>query len=183
MSRSSVSRLALAVVLACLAVAPACAAETGAVSLFVQGGVGEQSVHVASLGAAWGLPWHNLTGGITTRLEVFASDWSTPSVDGGRRSLVQVGVVPTVRLRPGQGRSPWFVDVGIGVSLLDRELVMPERRFSTRLNFSDNLALGRSFGARETEEVSLHVQHTSNAGIRTPNPGLDLVMLRYAHNF
>jgi lipid A 3-O-deacylase len=183
MSRSSVRRLLFALVLASITVAPAAAAEADAASLFVQAGGGDDAVRAVSLGVAWGLPWRARGGGLTTRLEVFASDWRTPETDGGRRSLLQVGVVPTVRLRPAAGRSPWFIDAGIGLSLLDGDLRTPHRTFSTRLNFSDNLAVGRSFGAQGEQELSLHLQHTSNAGIRKPNPGLDLVLLRYAHRF
>ena len=53
----------------------------------------------------------------------------------------------------------------------------------TRLNFSDNLGLGRTFGARGEQELSLRWQHTSNGGIRKPNPGQDLLLVRYAHAF
>jgi lipid A 3-O-deacylase len=176
-------RLLFAVLLAWAAATPAAAADPDAASFFVQAGVGEQAVRAVSLGVAWGLPWRDVDGGITTRIELFASDWRTPLAGGGHRSLVQVGVVPTLRLRPQSGRSPWFIDAGIGLSLLDGDLRMPRRTFSTRLNFSDNLGLGRSFGARGEQEVSLHLQHTSNGGIRKPNPGLDLLLLRYAHRF
>ena len=97
--------------------------------------------------------------------------------------MVQVGLVPLVRWRPDEGRSPWFVEGGIGLSWLDGDLRTPERTFSTRLNFSDNLGIGRSFGARGEQELSLRWQHTSNAGIRKPNPGQDLLLVRYAHAF
>ena len=165
--------------------APAAAQGRDTPAVFVQGGVGEDGVRAASVGVAWALPWRTLRRGseISTRMEVFASDWRTPRIGGGHRSLLQLGAVPLVRLRPQEGRSPWFLEGGIGVSVLDRGFETPHRTFSTRLNFSDNLGLGRSFGAQGGQEVSLRWQHTSNAGIRKPNPGLDLLLVRYSARF
>jgi lipid A 3-O-deacylase len=186
MSRSSMTCLLLAPVLACAFAAPVSAADARAASYFVQAGNGEAAVRAGSVGLAWDLPWRGAPygrHGVSTRLELFASRWRTPSPGGGHQSLLQVAVVPVLRVRFDDGRSPWFLDAGIGLSLLDGDLRMPDRRFSTRLNFNDNLAIGRNFGAQGGHEVSLHVQHTSNAGFRKPNPGLNLVMLRYAHAF
>ena len=173
-------RLSFALVLAGIAMAPAVSA-SATPSLFVQAGVGEDSVRAGSAGLVWDLPWQRPDRGLSTRAEMFVSGWRTPVAGGGRRSLWQVGVVPTVRW--SAAGSPWFVEGGIGLSLLDRELRTPHRTFSTRLNFSDNLAVGRRFGAQGEQELSLRWQHTSNAGIREPNPGLDLVMVRYTHGF
>ena len=40
-----------------------------------------------------------------------------------------------------------------------------------------------SFGARGEHEVSLRLQHFSNAGIKHPNPGETFVRLRYVRRF
>ena len=185
MSRSSVRRLLLAPVLAWSAASPSFAeVEPNAASVFMQAGVGEDAVRTVSIGMAWGVPWPGpiyRAYGISTRLELFASGWRTRRWDGEPRWLLQAGVVPVLRVRFDDGRSPWFMEGGIGLALLNAELRTPDRTFSTRLNFSDNLGIGRSFGAQGEHEVSLHLQHTSNAGIREPNPGLNLLLLRYAH--
>ena len=185
MPRSTAARLLVRILLGAsplLAAASAAAAER-APSFFLQAGAGEESVRAVSGGVAWSLPWRSAGGEFTGRGEVFASVWRTPGFAGGHRNLVQVGIVPLVRWRPDGGRSAWFAEAGIGVSWLDHELHTPERTFSTRLNFSDNLGVGRSFGARSEHELSLRWQHTSNAGIRKPNPGQDLLLVRYAHAF
>ncbi len=88
-----------------------------------------------------------------------------------------------LRYRFGEGRSRWFVEAGIGLSVTDRRFATPDRTQASRWNFSDNLALGRSFGDRGEHEVSLRWQHTSNAGLKEPNPGVDLFLLRYAIRF
>ena len=187
MSRSAVRRCLFALVLAWTAATPALAdVEANAASVFMQAGVGEDAVRVASVGVAWGVPWPGpiyRTYGVSTRLELFASGWRTRVGGGEHRWLLQAGLVPVLRVRFDDGRSPWFAEGGIGLSLLNAELRTPGRTFGTRLNFSDNLGVGRNFGVQGEHEVSLHFQHTSNAGIRKPNPGLDLLMLRYARRF
>ncbi|WP_427914173.1 acyloxyacyl hydrolase [Ramlibacter sp. MMS24-I3-19] len=177
-----VARLLLIAVPAVVAATRAAAADEPP-SFFVQAGSGEEAVRAASVGGAWNLPWRGSDGAVVARAEAFVSSWDTPSLGGGHRRLVQVGLVPMLRWRLDGGRSPWFAETGIGVSLLDGDLRTPQRTFRTRLNFSDNTGVGRSFGARREHEVSLRWQHTSNAGIRKPNPGQDLVLVRYAHAF
>lgn len=168
---------------ACIAPLDAGAAAPGAPLVFVEGGAGEEAVRAAGLGLAWALPWRSASGAFSGRAEAFASRWRTPWVDGGHKALVQLGVVPVLRWRGDGGRSPWFVEGGIGLAWLDGDLRTPERTFGTRLNFSDNLGAGRIFGADGAHEVSLRWQHTSNAGVRKPNPGQNLLLARYAHAF
>lgn len=186
MQRSTAARLLLRVLLPAsslfAAAWPAAAAEL-APSWFLQAGRGEESVQAVAAGVAWALPWRSADGGFSGRGELFASRWRTPGPGGGHRDLVQVGVLPLVRWRADRGRSPWFIEGGIGLAWLDGSLRTPERSFSTRLNFSDNLGFGRSFGLQGEQEWSLRWQHTSNAGIRKPNPGQDLLLVRYAHAF
>lgn len=94
-----------------------------------------------------------------------------------------IGLTPTLRMRFDEGRSPWFVDGGVGVSVTDVIYRFKEKAFSTRFNFGSHVAVGYSFGAQRAQEVSLRVQHFSNAGIKKPNPGDTFVQLRYAHAF
>jgi hypothetical protein len=154
-------------------------------AVFVQLGGGGQSVQAASIGLLWPWAWHSRSWGerLSAHTEVFVSHWRARDFDGGYQGFVQLGVVPYLRYRPGNGQSPWFFEGGIGVSALNKRYVTPDKTFSTRLNFSDNLAVGRSFGDRREHEVSLRLQHTSNAGIKRPNPGEDLLLVRYSTSF
>lgn len=152
---------------------------------FVQGGGGEDQVGVVSAGLLWPWQWRTTLAGaeVTAQTELFFSNWRARQVGGGRQNVVQVGLVPLFRLRPSGGQSPWFFEAGIGLSVTDKRFVTPDKTFSTRWNFSDNLAVGRNFGAQGEHEVSLRWQHSSNAGVKKPNPGLDLLMVRYATRF
>ncbi len=51
------------------------------------------------------------------------------------------------------------------------------------LQLGDHLAAGWQFGPRRDHELTLRIQHFSNAGIRHPNPGENFVQLRYARRF
>jgi len=94
-----------------------------------------------------------------------------------------VDLTPTFRLRFDEGRSNWFVDGGVGVSYTDVLYRSDVKSFSTRFNFGTHVAVGYSFGERRAQEISLRVQHYSNASIKKPNPGENYVQLRYAHAF
>lgn len=91
-----------------------------------------------------------------------------------------LGLVPLLRYRFGQGRSGWFIEAGIGVSLMDPIYRTSEKQFSTRFNFVDVAGVGRSFGSRRERELSLRIAHVSNADIKKPNPGENFLQLRYA---
>lgn len=174
----------LTVALGAAAAAPA-GAQGAPASFFVQGGRGDNGVGVLSAGVQWPFAWRRMAlgGELSTQAEVFGSVWRARDFSGGREHFFQLGLVPMLRWRAGQGRSPWFVEGGIGLSLTDERFLTPDKMFGSRLNFSDNLALGRNFGAEGRHEISLRMQHTSNAGLRKPNPGLNLLMLRYGSAF
>ena len=153
-------------------------------SVFVEGGVTAHNAYNVAAGVAWPSAWRHTSrsGEWTAFTELFVSEWST-KLEDHRRQLTQLGVMPVVRYRFDQGRSPWFAEGGIGLSYFNGLYQRGDRRFSTRLNFQDSIGVGRSFGADREHEVSLRFSHVSNAGIKEPNPGENFVQLRYAHKF
>jgi hypothetical protein len=175
--------------LACLAVAcgillPASAQGLRPSGYFVQGGLAENRIWSATAGLTWPWAWKAgvLGGELGGLTEAYVSHWEAPSASD-RRSFTQVGVVPMLRLRLDQGRSPWFAEAGIGLSAMDHHFVTTTKQFTTSFNFVDVVGVGRSFGAAREHELGLRLQHVSNAGIRVPNPGQNFVQLRYAAKF
>jgi lipid A 3-O-deacylase len=123
--RSTRPRLFLLATLAgaaALAPAPAAAQGLRPAVAFVQGGAGEDDANVLSAGVRWPWAWRgNAWGGeFSGYTELFGSWWDTRDVAGGSQAIVQVGVVPVVRYRFSQGRSPWFAEIGIGLSVTDQ---------------------------------------------------------------
>lgn len=132
-------------------------------------------------------------GTLTTYWEAFGGQWRGPDRNTQEKSYSQIGALITARLRFGNGSgndnglgggaNPWFLDGGFGLAYMDGLYEKPGRVFSTRWNFLTRVGLGRSFGARGEHELSLNVQHLSNAGVKKPNPGEDFVQLRYGYRF
>ena len=81
------------------------------------------------------------------------------------------------------GTSAFFVEASIGVRLLSRTRVSPERTLSTAFQFSDQLGVGVQWGRDARSTLGVRYQHISNAGIKKPNPGMDFVLLYYTHRF
>lgn len=150
---------------------------------------GFAQAHTRSLALGLNLPWDwegRLLGGrLTAHWDAYLSQWRTDSAGhaGQRESLTQAALVPVLRLRFDEGRSPWFIEGGIGVSVMDVRYRIPGKAFSTRFNFADHQSIGLSFGPQRRHELVLSVKHVSNAGIKKPNPGEDFIQIRYAVAF
>jgi lipid A 3-O-deacylase len=166
-SKRCKGRAACAVLLALGAHLPAAAGDRAPIRVpdaaFAQVGDG---VHVRSLtlGPFWDWNWeHRLPGGLlTARTDVEAGRWRTSGCECDR-SFVR---------RRGRGRQ--------------RDLALVSQRLSQvfhGVQFRRLVAVGRSFGAVRQHQVSLRVQHFSNAGIKKPNPGENFVQLRHAWRF
>jgi lipid A 3-O-deacylase len=186
MRHATPARLFLLAATAAVLAAPAAAQGLRPSAGFVQAGGGDKSVHAsASVGAVWDWSWRKqaLAGEFSASTELVGTLLQADRIGGGNRTYAQIGLVPVLRYRFDQGRSPWFLEAGIGVSVMDRRLETPRKFQGSAWNFDDNLAVGRSFGARSEHELSLRWQHTSNAGIERPNPGFDLFFLRLTERF
>ncbi len=152
--------------------------------LFVQLGQGDNSMQAASVGLVWPWAWQRTTAGgqLGGYTEAYVARWRAKE-PGGRADFNHIGLVPMFRFRPDAGRSPWFVEAGIGLTYMDRIFSTQEKQFSTHFNFADVVGAGRSFGEGNRHELSLRLTHFSNAGIKHPNPGENIVRLRYAYLF
>jgi hypothetical protein len=146
---------------------------------FVQAGYGDQHTDAYLVGVTWYLPWHFDFSAGTLAASVGASigRWRTVGSRGDTTAWpTQLGVTPVLRLYPSLAPH-WFVEIGVGPNYIVPLFHSGEKRFSTEFNFGDHFAIGRRFG---TSEVSLRVEHFSNAGIDHPNPGENFVQVRYS---
>lgn len=155
--------------------------------LFIDGALAARGVGLASVGVQWPWGWRSnfLGGELTGHWDTHIAHWRVPegAAAQGRRHWTQLAVVPTLRLRFDDGRSAWFIEGGIGVSVLDGHYATRHKTFSTRFNFSDHQGVGFNFGARRQHELALVLRHVSNGGIRKPNPGENFVQVRYSRVF
>jgi hypothetical protein len=150
-------------------------------SVFVQAGAGDQQTTAYTAGLTWDLPWYHdfKVGRLGTYAEVAIGRWHTDSHPEATAWPTQISFTPTFRLHPA--RAPhWFGEVGVGANYIVPVFNSGEKRFSTEFNFGDHFAIGREFGH---SEVSIRMEHFSNAGIDHPNPGENFGQVRYAYRF
>lgn len=151
----------------------------------LQAGVGKHGTSMAGVAGVWDWDWERLRrkAELTAHTELMLNGWRADAVGGGNQSITQVVLLPSLRMQLSQGRSPWYLEVGVGASWMDRRLVTPEKEFSTRWNFYDVLGVGYAFGEQRRHELGARWVHVSNAGIKKPNPGQDFLQLRYVARF
>jgi hypothetical protein len=115
------------------------------------------------------------------RVEAEVVHWRSLNGSGDQRSrITQVGLTPLWRQAlPRTSTHQWFVEFGTGVNLIGPLYKTVGKRFSTSLNFGTQVGIGLAFGERREHELSLRLEHFSNAGLGDPNPGEDFVQLRY----
>ena len=155
-------------------------------ALYLQYGAAEHGTDTQTAGVL--LPWkhwsHELGSGLLTgHWDIWGSRWASDYQNRTRSSWV-IGAKPTLRWRGAQGQSPWFIEAGVGVSYaLNHRYLSDFREFSTRYNFASHIGVGYLFGPQQKNEISLRLEHQSNAGIKQPNPGENFLQLRYARYF
>jgi len=176
--RSALLVTGLTLALACVA------ADLRPDTVFVEAGQGKGSVDAASIGAGWQWAWRRRTrhGEFTGATEAYLARWRAPQ-KSGRESFDLVAVLPVVRWRSDDGRSPWYLEGGIGLMYIEPRFRTARKQFTTNFNFADTLGVGRNFGARGQHELGLRLSHYSNAGLKRPNPGQNIVRLHYGYRF
>ncbi|MCX8116185.1 MAG: acyloxyacyl hydrolase [Burkholderiaceae bacterium] len=179
---------ALACAAAAFAVAPvASLADTvrwrGGIAAEAGRGNGTDTLRLAFVAAPAAPLWSRETMSLSAFGEVSVAHWQFTQPDAAdRRRITVVGFTPYLRLRDARIER-WFFDFGIGINTLSDLYETGDRRFSTHFQFSDHLAVGRSFGDEDAFELSYRFVHYSNAGIRHPNPGVNFHMLRLEYRF
>ena len=117
-------------------------------------------------------------GPLTLHWDLWGGHWRSHHADGTTGGYSQLGALMAWRYQPAGPQSPWFLEAGLGGSVSDGLYNSGQRRFSTAFQFTEVLAVGYRFGPAKAYEVSLRVQHFSNAGIKKPNPGENFMFLR-----
>ena len=75
----------------------------------------------------------------------------------------------------------WYVEGGIGAALLSERYDNDDNRLSTLFQFSDHVGAGYAF--QNKWDVALNVEHFSNGGIKSPNIGVNFLILNAARPF
>ena len=100
------------------------------------------------------------------------------SSSGDDRPFVSFG--PVWRVPLVQGRV--FVDLGFSPTLIGRS-TLDSRDLGGNVHFTSSVSFGAVLGRRKSLSVSLRAQHTSNGGLSSTNPGIDMLGLNVTFNF
>ncbi|WP_273535009.1 acyloxyacyl hydrolase [Pseudomonas sp.] len=79
----------------------------------------------------------------------------------------------------GEGVQP-YIELGVGVSFFSKTDV-GERQLGSSFNFEDRLGVGLKLSA--TQKVGVRAIHYSNAGLKSPNAGIESFALFYNQAF
>ncbi|EJO32063.1 acyloxyacyl hydrolase [Achromobacter marplatensis] len=124
--------------------------------------------------------WTHQFGGNWGRLdltpELGASYWWA---DGSRSPghVWQLNAIPMFRWWTGER---FYLEAGIGATVFSSTRFANEN-ISTAFQFGDHVGMG--FLLTPNNRIGVRYSHFSNASIKRPNPGLDLVQLTYTYQF
>jgi hypothetical protein len=76
-----------------------------------------------------------------------------------------------------QDKPWWYWEAGFGGYLLSKTINNDENRVPSAFEFGSHIGAGLRFA--EKHSIGIAVQHLSNAGIKQPNGGIDLVLIQY----
>jgi hypothetical protein len=112
---------------------------------------------------AWWRPTHVQLGG---------SVWQVPDIRGSTRRL---DLNATAIWR---NERPWgYLEAGFGGYLLSKTINNPDTRVPSAFEFGSHIGIG--FALAKNHAVGVALQHLSNAGLKQPNGGIDLVLVQY----
>jgi lipid A 3-O-deacylase len=154
--------------------------------VFVEGGNGKQT-DAARAGATFKIERQWFTEGdwhVVGHWEASVGTWRGHSGVGSNKTVTDLGVTPVFRL---QEKSPGsvapYVEGAVGFHLISPTTVYADRRLGSAFQFGDHIGFGVLFGEHKQFELGYRFQHISNGGIKQPNQGLNLNLLRFVYHF
>jgi lipid A 3-O-deacylase len=112
---------------------------------------------------AWWMPTHVQLGG---------SVWRVPDLAGTTRRF-DLNATSIWRYERGWG----YLEGGIGGYLLSKTVNNEDTRMPSAFEFGSHVGIG--FRLAKDHTLGIGVQHLSNAGIKQPNGGINLLLLQY----
>ena len=74
-----------------------------------------------------------------------------------------------------------FIELGFSPTFIDGSS-FNQRDMGGNFHFTSFAAVGARFGKRNALSLSLRVQHTSNGGLSSTNPGMDMIGITFGFN-
>ena len=102
------------------------------------------------------------------------------AISQAEESRLFLSLGPVWRWTPPTVDKRWFIDFGFSPTVLGGAK-FNGKDLGGNLHFTSSLAIGRKFGTRSASTVSLRVQHMSNGGLNSTNPGVDMIGLNFTY--
>ena len=102
------------------------------------------------------------------------------NVRGQHQNITIVGLTPVFRLQADDLKG-WYLEGGVGASLLSKLYDNDGDYLSTAFQFNDHVGVGYVFG--KGWDLGFKFEHFSNGGIKEPNSGVNFMLLRLARKF
>ena len=112
---------------------------------------------------AWWMPTHVQLGG---------SVWQVPDIRGTTRRF-DLNATSIWRNEKSWG----YWEAGFGGYLLSKTINNEDTRVPSAFEFGSHIGIG--FALAKNHTIGFALQHLSNAGLKQPNGGIDLVMVQY----
>jgi lipid A 3-O-deacylase len=173
----------IAALAALLITLPAFAIDLDSASLELGGG---NQVRMLRLGVQsnFGHRWFQSRGThISGYWDAAVSEWrgnAYRNVKGERQYITVFGLTPVFRLQ-ADDLTGWYLEGGIGANLLTKLYDNNDDHLSTSFQFNDHVGAGYVF--QGGWDVGIKLEHFSNGGIKSPNSGVNFVMLKVARKF
>jgi lipid A 3-O-deacylase len=94
--------------------------------------------------------------------------------------LTDFGFTPVLRYR-GASKQGLFIELGVGANYFTKKYNDDGNQLASNFEFGDHVGLGYLFINKI--ELTLKFQHFSNAGIKEPNSGLNMGLIKIAYPF
>src|SRR5512134_2290238 len=93
--------------------------------------------------------------------------------DNTAESTAELAATPVCRFE----RQAIYLEGAIGFHLVQAGM-SAQRTFSTAFQCGEHLGAGMRFGPGRRYDVGVRVQHISNGGVSSPNPGINFLLMR-----
>jgi lipid A 3-O-deacylase len=114
-------------------------------------------------------------GRVELSVELGLAYWK--AIRGESESMGQIAAIPILRWWPSQR---FYLEIGSGPTMLSRS-EFSGYDLSTRFQFASHFGAGMLINKRH--RLGVNYSHHSNASIKKPNPGLNMLELAYTYRF
>jgi len=97
--------------------------------------------------------------------------------DNTEESVAELAATPVFRFERGKA----YLEAAVGFHLVSTH-ISAHRTFSTAFQFGDHVGAGFRFGPGNRYDIGMRIQHLSNGGVRSPNPGINFFAMRLQYD-